>query len=102
METLLFFIIKYMYGLKLPGVAGAFPEVITIHQRRRTPITLIFKIFFCQTLIFLPCNLLCIFHRGVQRLGHFQMPSTEEAEFPYNAAFAGHRKCSNCVTVWLS
>lgn len=47
-ETLLFFILKYMYGLRLPVVAGAFPEVITVYQRRRTCTTLIlFLPYYC-------------------------------------------------------
>lgn len=36
----LFFCINYMHGLKLPGGAGAFPEVVTVQQRRRISITL--------------------------------------------------------------
>lgn len=46
-ETLLFFILKYIYGLKLAVVAGAFPEVITVHQRRRLRTTLIVFLPYC-------------------------------------------------------
>lgn len=46
-ETLFFFILKYIYGLKLPVVAGAFPELITVHPRRRTRTTLVGFLPYC-------------------------------------------------------
>lgn len=80
MEALSFFCINYIYGLKLPAGAGAFPEVITVQQRRRTSVTL--TGFFCHTIILLLCQLLCIFHKGVQRLDHFLCPAQGMQNFP--------------------
>lgn len=79
METLLFSIIKYMYGGRLPVVSGAFPQVITAHQRRRACSTLM---GFCHTIIFLPSHLPCVFHRGLQRLGHSRCPAHRQQNFP--------------------
>lgn len=93
MEALSFFCISYMCGLRLLVGAVAFPEVVTVQQRRRTSIMLVF----CHAIILLLCRLLCIFHGGVQRLDHFQMPSTGVAEFPCNDDFADDCKCSNCL-----
>lgn len=93
MEILLFSIIRYMYDLRLPVVAGAFLEVITIHQRRRTcTILMVFLPYYYFPAI---SSSMCFPQRFVE-VGPFQMPSTQGAEFPYNADFADHCKCSNC------
>lgn len=45
MEVLTFFCINYGYGLELPAGDEAFPDIITMQQRRATSITVLFLVF---------------------------------------------------------
>jgi len=89
-EALSFFCVDYKHGLKLPVGAGAFPEVVTARQRRTSVMLAVFLLrYYFATMsasAYLP-----------QRWDHFQMPSTGDAEFPYNVDFADGHKCSDCV-----
>lgn len=88
-----------MCGLRLPVGAGAFPEVITVCQRRRTHSTLMVFLPYC----YFPTisSSMCLPQRFAE-VGPFLMPSTQAAEFPYSADFAGPCECSSCLRAQLS
>lgn len=54
-----------------------------------------FNFFFFPTVVLLPYQSLRIFHGDVQRLDHFQMLRTGDAEFPHNVDFASYRERLN-------